>query len=143
MKYFLSFLFLSAALAFSATASAQTKPTKTLPQKVVFQVSSNDTLVHKSLVKQLNNLLTALDQVTIEVVTHGPGVSMLQQNSTVKNNLQLLQQRGVVFLVCRNTLTEKKIDPKTLLPFARIIPAGLAHIITRQSEGWSYIKAGF
>jgi intracellular sulfur oxidation DsrE/DsrF family protein len=68
---------------------------------------------------------------------------MLQESSVVKNNLEKLQQRGVTFLVCRNTLNEKKIDPKTLLPIAHIIQAGLAHVITRQSEGWSYIKAGF
>ena len=140
MKSYLKPIFLLTFIALATTAASAQKTPK---QRVVFQLSSNDTLVHKSLVKQLNNLLTAINNVEIEVITHGPGVTMLQENSAVKNNLEKLEKRGVKFLVCRNTLNEKKIDPKTLLPISSIIPAGLAHIIVRQSEGWSYIKAGF
>lgn len=144
MKSYLKIILITAAFALAAnTVQAQGKKAKPAAYQVVFQLSSSDTLVHKALTKQLNNLLAAMPGVTIEVVTHGPGITFLQQSSTVKNNLEKLQQLGVTFLACRNTLLEKKIDPGTLLPFASVIPAGLAHIIRRQSEGWSYIKAGF
>lgn len=128
----------------SVTAiNAQTMKAKSTQQKVVFQLSSNDTLVHKSLVKQLNNLLHALPDATIEVVAHGPGIELLYKNAPLANNLEKLHAKGIVFLVCQNTLKEKQVDPTVLVPLCKIIPAGIAHIIIRQSEGWSYIKAGF
>ncbi|RNI28068.1 hypothetical protein EFA69_18495 [Rufibacter immobilis] len=117
----------------------------TKQQKVVFQLSNHDPLVHKAMVKQLNNLLTAFEKGNIqtEVVVHGPGIELLLQESPLKNNLESLHRKGVLFLVCQNTLQEKKIAPDRLLPFSQIIPAGIAHVIVRQSEGWSYIKVGF
>lgn len=111
--------------------------------KVVIQLTNDDIKVHKSMVRQINNILKALEQVNIEVVTHGPGLELLLQTSSLKNNLELLTQKGVMFLVCQNTLNEKKIDISQLLSFSKIIPSGVAHIIVRQSEGWTYLKAGF
>jgi intracellular sulfur oxidation DsrE/DsrF family protein len=50
--------------------------------KVVFQLTSNDTLVHKALVKQLNNLLTAAPNARVEVVCHNNGITFLQSAVT-------------------------------------------------------------
>lgn len=127
----------------SISAQAQNTLIKNGKYRVVFQLSSPDTLVYKSLLKQLQNLQAALPGAEIEVVTHGPGVAFLQKSSVAKNSIEKLKSQGVTFLVCRNTLKEKNIPEASLLPAATIIPAGLAHIIVRQSEGWSYIKAGF
>ena len=123
--------------------NAQTKNKQVLSQKVVIQLSSADTLVYKSLVKQLNNMQKAFNKITIEVVTHGPGIEFLSKKSTLQNSIRALNQQGIAFLVCQNTLTEKNVSPAELLDLVKIIPSGLAHLITRQSEGWSYIKAGF
>jgi len=129
---------------FSATLSyAQTKNKQIQTQKVVIQLSSNDTLVHRSVLKQLHHIKKAIKNVTIEVVTHGPGIELLSKQSPFKNTIEALNLQGVVFLVCQNTLNEKKVSPEELLPLIKIIPSGLVHVITRQSEGWSYIKAGF
>ena len=81
--------------------------------------------------------------VTIEVVTHGPGVEFLFAGSKYENAILQLKHKGITFLVCQNTLKEKKIDPKVFLSAVEIIPAGIAHVIRRQSESWSYIKVGF
>ena len=55
----------------SATLSnAQTKNKQIQTQKVVIQLSSNDTLVHRSVIKQLHHIKKAVKNVTIEVVTH-------------------------------------------------------------------------
>ena len=111
--------------------------------KVVVQLTNNDTLVQKSMIRQLNNILNAFEKIKIEVVVHGPGIELLLNKSPLKNNVALLNQKGVAFLACQNTLNEKKIDRSELLPLCTVVPSGIAHIIVRQSEGWSYIKAGF
>ena len=50
--------------------------------KIVFQLTSNDTLVHKALIKQISNALTAAPKSKIEVVCHNNGITMLQSNVT-------------------------------------------------------------
>ena len=112
-------------------------------QKVVFQLSNNDTFVQKSLIRQLADLLKTMEGITIEVVAYGYGIDLFLEDTPFKTNIKELKNKGVDFLVCGNTLHREKLDSSGLLDFTRIIPAGLAHIIQRQSEGWCYIKAGF
>ena len=113
------------------------------PYRVVFHLSSDDVQVHKALLSNINNALKAFDKLEVEVVTHGLGIEFLQNTSVVKDNIEKLSQKDVVFLVCKNTLVAKEIDSSSILSFAKIVPSGIAHIIQRQTEGWSYIKAGF
>ncbi|MBO9681285.1 MAG: DsrE family protein [Flavisolibacter sp.] len=138
-----SFILLTVVFMWTTVLKAQTMQTNTTGQKVVIQLSSNDTLVHKSLIRQLNNILNAFETIRIEVVVHGPGIEMMMKNARYENNLQLLHKKGIKFLVCQNTMKEKQIKAADLNSFTEVIPAGIAHIIIRQSEGWSYIKAGF
>lgn len=118
-------------------------PKQKSKNKVVVQLSSEDASVHKAMIKQLNNAMNALDQLEVEVVVHGPGIDFLLLNSPLINNIEKLTKAGVQFLVCRNTLNDKKIEPSDLFAGSNIIPSGVAHLIVRQSEDWSYLKAGF
>lgn len=112
--------------------------------KIVFQLTSDDTLVHKGLIKQLNNVLTATPTTKIEVVCHGPGISFLvTDKTTVYTNIMQMKAKGVTFEACENTLKEKNISKDRIIPEARFVPSAIVEIITKQEEGWSYIKAGF
>lgn len=84
-----------------------------------------------------------LEEVDIEVVTHSYGIDLLLDTSPFKQSIETLQDRGVHFLVCEKTLAQDETCRELLSNAAKTIPAGLAHIIRRQSEGWSYIKAGY
>ena len=112
-------------------------------QKVVFQLSNNDTFVHKSLIRQLNNVLKAFHNIHIEVVTHGYGVDLLLTNGAFQASIRELHEQGVAFMVCKNTLEQEDLCATRLLDFTEVVPSGIAHVIVRQSEGWSYIKASF
>ena len=131
------------ALSFSIFAQSKKQPVgKT--HKIVFQLSSDDTLVHKSLMKQLNNVLTAAPKTKIEVVCHGPGIYMLVlDKSLVHDKIITLKNKGVAFTACENTLRERNISKDKIIPEAGFIPSALIHIVTLQEQGWSYIKAGF
>lgn len=122
-----------------------TSTSKTSTQhKVVFQLASEDTLVHKSLIKQLNNILNVAPGTKIEVVCHGPGINMLVIDKTiVHDKIQQMKNKGVVFMACENTLKEKNISKEKIISEAGFVPSALVEIITKQEEGWSYIKAGF
>jgi intracellular sulfur oxidation DsrE/DsrF family protein len=110
---------------------------------VVFQLSTNDTFVQTSLIRQLNNLVTAMPGITIEVVTHGYGIDFLLADSPFRHSIESLANNGAAFIACQNTLTEAKMHAMDLIGNTKIVAAGIAHVITRQREGWPYIKAGF
>lgn len=116
---------------------------KSNEHKVVFQLSNNDTFVQKSLLRQLGNLREAMESVRIEVVTHSYGIDLLLEDSPFRQHVEDLKKNGVEFLVCENTIRSEKLDPSELTGMTRVVPAGLAHIIQRQGEGWGYIKAGY
>lgn len=48
------------------------------------------------------------------------------------------------FVVCENTLKNRKISkdafPEILVEYT---PAGIAEIVEKQEQGWSYIKGGY
>ena len=75
-------LLLVMAFAFANTITAQTK-TNNNKHKIVFQLASDDTLVHKALMKQLNNIVTVAPETKIEVVVQGGGLTMLMINKTI------------------------------------------------------------
>lgn len=47
--------------------------------RIIFQLTTNDTLAHKALMKQLNNITTVEPSTQIEVVCH-TGLDMLVQS---------------------------------------------------------------
>jgi intracellular sulfur oxidation DsrE/DsrF family protein len=111
--------------------------------KVVIQLSGNDILVQKATISQLNNILNALPSVSIELVMNGPGIDLILQDAPLTNTLEQLHEKGIQFLVCKNSLNQKNLSSASVLPFCIIVPSAIAHLIVRQHEGWSYIKAGF
>ncbi len=144
MKQLLS---LALFLLFAASMQAQSDAPVVVSMKkhkVVFQLTSSDTLVHKSLVKQLHNFLTAAPNAKLEVVCHNNGITFLQQDVTKQGDkIRELKALGVDFVACENTLRERKIKKESLVKECRTVPAGVLEIVMKQEKGWSYIKAGF
>jgi intracellular sulfur oxidation DsrE/DsrF family protein len=111
--------------------------------KVVIQLSNNDIAVQKATISQLNNILNAFESIEVEVVMNGPGIDLLVTETLYHNTLERLHEKGIQFVVCKNTLNHRNLGNTSILPFASIVPSAIAHLIIRQHEGWSYIKAGF
>ena len=111
--------------------------------KVVIQLTSADTNVHKTMVKQLGNLLAAAPNTKIEVVCHSAGLDILRTKLTVVYpKLKELNGKGVKFVACENTLKERKISKEEIIPESGYVKAGILEVIMKQEEGWSYIRAG-
>jgi intracellular sulfur oxidation DsrE/DsrF family protein len=137
-------LFFLLAFLFVHSAIAQNNITAGKVHRIVFQLMSDDTTVHLSLMKQLNNVLTAAPDTKLEVVCHGPGISLLmKEKTTMLKKIQDMKTKNVLFLACENTLKDKNITKEKIIPEAGFVPSGIIEIVTRQEEGWSYIKSGF
>lgn len=129
----------------SAQTFAQQKMGKKKKHNIVMQLTSNDVAVHKGLVKQLNNLKEGWgDKVAIEVVCHGPGIDFLTTEKTAfKDEIYKLKDQGIVFIVCENSLKERKVAKESMLPNMDYVKMGIGEIVEKQEKGWTYIKAGF
>lgn len=129
------------AIGFVNIVDAQTKEKE---HKIVFHLASNDTLVHKALVKQIANVLDYWKTAQIEVVVHNSGIGFMKQDEArYAKEIQALNTRGVVFAVCENTLKQRKIEKSQILTNATFVPVGIAEIVLKEEDGWSYLKAGF
>jgi len=118
--------------------------TKEKEHKIVFHLASSDTLVHKALVKQISNVLDFWKMAKIEVVVHNNGIGFMKEDETLfAKEIRSLNSKGVTFAVCENTLKQRKLEKSQILPTATFVPVGIAEIVLKEEDGWSYIKAGF
>ena len=141
----LNTLFATAAILVSMqwTSVASAQQSNQPEHKIVFQLTTGDTTSHKQLMKQLQNIHSISPSTKMEVVCHGPGIEILiQGKSIVEEKIKLLSEMGVEFNACEFTLKEKKIDKSTIIQEAGFVPGGIIEIVTKQEQGWSYIKAG-
>jgi uncharacterized protein len=114
--------------------------------KVVYHINEGVDKAGPAL-RNVKNHLDAEPGAKIVVVTHGPGIDFLLDGAKDKNGnpfdatVDTLQARGVEFRVCNNTLVSRKIDPKRVIPQAKIVPSGVAEIGRLQAtEHYVYLK---
>lgn len=130
------------AFSFSKTTSAVV-PEKN-QHRIVFHLTTSDTAAYHALAKQLNNVLAHWPDAQLEVVAHNKGIGMLVKDKTnVQAQITALKARGVQFNACENTMKSQKLEKSQIVAEAGFVPVGLAEIVQRQEQGWSYIKAGF
>jgi hypothetical protein len=124
-------------LAGSFKMMAQTKPVK-----IVFDVTSQDTLIHQATLRHVSGMAKAYPQSIFEVVIYGGAISMVQNGkSTVAKNMKLLENNpNVSFKVCEETMKRYNITKAQLLPMVATVPDAIIEIVNKQSEGWGYIK---
>jgi intracellular sulfur oxidation DsrE/DsrF family protein len=129
--------------AFSINAQKNKLESNKSEHKIVFQLTTGDTTAHKQLIKQFNNILSVSPSTKIEVVCHGAGLDMLISDKTiVEDKIKLLSEKGVVFNACEFSIKERKVDRTKIILVAGFVPAGIIEIVSKQEQGWSYIKAG-
>jgi intracellular sulfur oxidation DsrE/DsrF family protein len=128
----------------SVVAKEGKNKSKNNVHKIIFQLTTNDTMAHKALMKQLNNITTVAPTTKIEIVCHGPGLEMLiTENSIVHQKIKQLSAIGVSFIACEFSMKERNVPQDKIIPEAGYVKAGIIEIVSKQEQGWSYIKSGF
>ena len=131
-------------LTYSFVGSGFSQTSQSGPHKIVFQLSTGDTVFHKALMKQLENILRISPDSKLEIVCHGPGLEMLmKEKCIVSPPIEALTKRGVEFVACEFSLKQKKVEKSQILPSAGFVEAGIIEIVSKQEKGWSYIKSGY
>ena len=86
------------------------------------------------------------EKVEIEVVTFGPGLHMLRDDtSPVKDRIKAIAEKtpAISFKACGNTQenmhrAEHKEIP--LLPQATLVKSGVVRVMELQEQGWTYVR---
>jgi hypothetical protein len=113
--------------------------------KVVYHVADEDKVSFA-----LNNIRNHLagvgggENIEIVLVSHGPAVKQfndIEAVDRVRNAIAELQEQGVTFEACANTLEALGLAPDELLPGFRIAEkGGVTRITELQGQGYSYIR---
>jgi intracellular sulfur oxidation DsrE/DsrF family protein len=143
----LSFALLLAAITVTAAGAAPANYYK--DQKVVYHNDGggpDNATYFRKVLTNLKNHVAAVGKshVQISVVDHGDGVVLLQMAKTDEKLAQMIDARkadGVRFLVCQNTLEERKIDWHTLYGVTEedLVPSGVAELARLQLMGFAYV----
>ncbi len=86
------------------------------------------------------------EEVDIQVVAYGPGLHMLRADTSPvkKRIISLLQNFDMLsFAACGNTknaMTKKEGKEIPIMAEAKMVPAGVVHLMELQEQGWSYIR---
>ena len=133
-----------ATVAVALTSCATASHTTATSHRIVMEVSSDNPAVWDAALNNAQNLKKSLgDATAIEMVAHGGGLGMLLLTNTAQSErLQKLTASGIVFAACENTMRKKNVTGADLLPFATTVDSGVAEVVRKQEEGWSYVKSG-
>jgi intracellular sulfur oxidation DsrE/DsrF family protein len=128
---------------FSVTVShAQAQPAAAQRAKVVIQVSDSDQGKWNLALNNAKNIQTDLGaaNVDIEIVTYGPGIDMLKLDSPVGGRIGEASTAGVKVIACENTMRGQKLTRADMLNGISYVPAGVVELMSRQQQGWAYIR---
>ena len=137
----------------SAQATKLNAVTKTnLPQahRLVLQVNSNEPAMMNLALNNASNVVQYYKdlgkKVSIEVVTFGPGLHMLRDDtSPVKARIEVLALSSpeISFKACGNTrenMSKAESKEIPLISEAKVVKSGVVRVMELQEQGWTYVK---
>jgi intracellular sulfur oxidation DsrE/DsrF family protein len=125
------------AILFGYSASAQNTD-----YNVVFDITSSDTMAHKTVMRQVKGIATERPDAKLEVVVYGGAIDLVLKDKSkfVSAIEDLTKNNKASIKVCAGTMKRNNIRPDQLVAGVEIVPDGIFEIISKQKLGWGYIK---
>jgi hypothetical protein len=110
--------------------------------QIVIQVSDNDPVKWTLALNNAKNLQDDVGaaNVDIEIVAYGPGIGMLKLESPLASRVADAIKANVKVIACENTMRGQKLTREDMQSAIRYVPAGVTEIMTKQGEGWAYLR---
>lgn len=110
--------------------------------KVVFDMSSKDTVNQQAVTREIGLIKGASPEAKLEVVVYGQGLDLVVKGHSSQQAAveQLIADNKASFKVCAMTLKRNNLTKDQLVPGVEIVPDGIYEIISKQRDGWGYIK---
>jgi uncharacterized protein len=132
-----SFLPAFAFFVLTLNSSAQSKP-----YNIVFDITTGDTATHARLIRWSKGILESHPDAKIEIVFYGKALDMVVKGKSFVTNdvINLATEKKVTFAVCEHAMQVFNIKKEQLLSGVITVPDALYELITKQAEGFGYIK---
>ena len=115
---------------------------QTQPIKVVFDVTSQDESAHQSTMRHVKMMSEAYPQSQFEIVVYSKALPMVvKEQSSVAEDLEMLSnKKNVSVKICEASMKRHQVSNAQLIKGVGTVPDGILEIVTKQGEGWGYIK---
>lgn len=112
------------------------------PYNVVFDITTNDTVTHQRVIHWIKGILESYPDAKVEVVFYGKSLNMVEtEKSSVANDIKTLAvTKNVKFAVCEQAMKVHNVDKRMLLPGVDTVPDAIYELISKQADGYGYIK---
>jgi len=112
------------------------------PYNVVFDLTTGDTATHQRVIRWINGIIGTHPDAKIEVVFYGKALPMVEtQLSSVSADVKKLAAgKNVVFAVCEQAMKIHNVEKSMLIPGVKTVPDSIYELISRQADGYGYIK---
>lgn len=133
------------------TAQSSKRPaTEKKQHNLVLQVNTNEPAMMNLALNNATNVAQYYkdlgEKVTIEIVTFGPGLHMLRDDtSPVKARITAIAAStpAISFKACGNTqenMSKAENKEIALVSEAKVVKSGVVRVMELQERGWSYVK---
>ncbi|TVP80785.1 DsrE family protein [Thioalkalivibrio sp.] len=125
-------------------AWAEPQDAPTIP-RIALQISDHDPIRQTMVLSVANNLVNhyGVDEVDVEIVAFGPGLTLLRRPSQFADRItELAEEKGVRFTYCQITVdsTEQREGQRmSLVPEASSVASGAVRIVDLVGKGYVHI----
>jgi uncharacterized protein len=115
------------------------------PYRVVFDLTSRDTLNQRAVMRWVKEVTEANPHAQVEVVMYGKGFELVMPDRSgyIDQVQKALMNSNVSFKVCEVALRSNNVQKSEILKNVGTVPDGIYEIVKKQHEGWAYIKVAW
>lgn len=112
------------------------------PYRVVFDLTSRDSLEQKAVLRWLREVGTSSPNAQMEVVMYAKGFELVmpERSAYLAEVKEAMKNPNVKLVVCAIALKNNNVDKSQLLPGVETVPDGIYELVSKQQDHWGYIK---
>ena len=115
--------------------------------RVVYQLNKADPVYQEHILFSVGAMVRKYgDNIKIVVVAIGPGIHILAKkpkrpvSENIKQRVRSLNEYGVEFQACGNTMKTQGWKDEDMLPLAKVVEVGASALMELQEQGYAYIS---
>lgn len=113
-----------------------------VPYRVVFDLTSGDTAMYRTVTRWIDGITKGDPDAEIEVVLYGKALAMITQGKSNVSGLVEAQAANpkVRFNACEMAMKRHNLPKESLIKGVSSVPDAIYELISKQAQGWGYIK---
>src|ERR1700694_4688816 len=125
-----------------ALLSAGSAQAQSQPYRVVFDLTSRDSLEQKAVLRWLREVGTSSPDAQMEVVMYAKGFELVMpdRSAYIADVKEAMKNPKGMFKACAIALKNNNVDKSQLLPGVQTVPDGIYELVSKQQDHWGYIK---